>query len=194
MIIVINKPEPKLTKNRRSSVDNSSYEIPKLDDSKPYNQAVQFSTLKRTNKRSPSPNKVLSLEEVNSLSYSNINVPAQANSKFNKENRIFSELIGRLLMCFVNLKSVLAQFVEPNTITNKNFEISIYDIVSLLKWKFKDQLHIQLSVRGFKTVVDSVKESLLNFSNEKSGNKDLMEFINILLPSLPHEVQYDIIK
>ena len=179
---------------RRSSVDNSSYEILKLDDSRSYCQDMQFITPKRANKRSPSPNKVLSLDEVESLSYSNINVPAQASSKFSKENRIFSELIGRLLICFVNLKLALVQSMEPSIITNKNFEISIYDIVILLKQNLKNELHIQLSVGGFRTIVDSVKKSLLNLSTEKNRNKDLIKFINILLPSLPHEVQYDIIK
>ena len=192
--IFINKVEQKYPKNRRSSVDNSSYEIPKLDDKSVLSQTAQYRTPKRGNKRSPSPNKVLSLEDVNNLSYSFINAPVKKNSANSKEKRILSELIGRLLICLVNIRSPLAKVTNTNFVSTNKFEINIYEIMIRLKHNLKDQLHIQLSVEGFKKVVEDVNKSLLVLFNGKYQNTDLMKFINILLPALPNEVQYDIIK
>ena len=181
--------------NRRSSVDNSSCEIPKLEDDSVVSGHMVASFNPGKAKRSRSPvRRVSNLDEASSLSYSIIDFPQKSKPRSSREKRILSELIGWILMCLVDIKEELTKYEDFNLILNKDFEIDIYDIMIRLNNSYGDQLHIRLSVDGYKTVFEKVSHSLKSSLSDEDYKSYLIKFVGILLPTLPYEVQYDIVK
>lgn len=177
--------------NRRHSQLTMTQHIRKISENVELGDCKEIKTPNKKNSRIRSPISHLTSTEFQNLQYPNIS-KVNVKSKILQEKDIFSDLLGKVIVDIVKLKDIFNKQDENRLQGSRSFEIDIWNIIKILKNKFKSDLSINISLDDFSELVKKVENSTSRSSIY--FNKNVVSLVEIIFPVLSFEVQSSIIN